>query len=514
MRRLFRPSLLVLLLVVLALGAAALMFWPRAQVTRAAPLRDNEYEIVWLYAATNSAAWERFVAAASRVKRRLTSSEPELGVAVDDSNSFPRQTTAHAELVMTVRGGTARLVFRWYKLTSDQPVDKWIKVLMDGSRRPPLAILGGSSSEQAKEIALSLKDQVEHGKTDTPLLLLTSATAEHVIVGDNPEGEPLTALHKERTFRFCFTNQQMADAATDFLWAHDELRPDPGPFYVAEWNDDAYSLDLTERFVTALERQQHNRGGLLLNPIAERIDYSVGLPDQPNRWEAPAARRLMEAKLTRFPGQQRPLLVLAAPDWQPARRFLRGLARTAPREARRFVLVTGDALSFDTLYRDRNPLWPVQDLPFDLVSFCHRSPVDADAQFPRDDTHVPGLGPSATSTEDLLLYGDIVEALVRAVNQGSAMPADGGQLAQRLRGARWSEEHISFDRGTELFDSNGNRRSGTGEHIVLLRPTVKDERVLPQATIEVYAQQAAEQGGSWRLLRRLPVEYDDVPAEN
>src|SRR5262245_4290313 len=60
MSRLFRPSMLVLLSVVLAVGAAALLLWPRSQEIRAAPLRDDESEIVWLYSATSESSWERF----------------------------------------------------------------------------------------------------------------------------------------------------------------------------------------------------------------------------------------------------------------------------------------------------------------------------------------------------------------------------------------------------------------------------------------------------------------------
>ena len=45
MRWLFRPSMLVLLSVVLAAGAAALLLWPTPQEIRAAPLRDNESEV-------------------------------------------------------------------------------------------------------------------------------------------------------------------------------------------------------------------------------------------------------------------------------------------------------------------------------------------------------------------------------------------------------------------------------------------------------------------------------------
>jgi hypothetical protein len=524
MRWLFRPSLLALLSVLLVAGAAAVLLWPRSQEVRAAPLRDDESEIVWLYSATSESSWERFVTAVSRAAKRLQADYPDLAIRIDDK-TFPLQTTAHPEVALTVRHGSARLLFRWYKLTSDQKTDQWVAALLNRARRPPLAVIGGSSSEQAKEIALSLKAQVEQRHLATaPLLLLTTATADRVPLGEAPADAPLSELHAGRTFRFCFTNRQMASDVTRFVQWRDELRPDAGPSYVAMWEDDAYSKDLTGHFLNELERPLAG-GGQSPLPVSVIIDYSVGGFDQPNRWEAREARRLMEEKLAKAPRQRRPLLVLAAPGSQQTRRFLHGLARTAPVEARRFVVVTGDALSFNTVYRDRNDLWPIQDLPFDLVFFCHRSPVEGPVGFVEDspsvvhdDTQATGHTPRGTGTEDLLLYMDIVEALAQAVNQGEAMPASGDELGERLRGARWREGRVAFgEEGTPLFDGDGNRTSGTGEHVVWLRPDIVDEphdgrqEVLPQPIIRVYTWRGAADGGTWQEVRKLhPVDYDDT----
>src|SRR5205823_4921744 len=135
---------------------------------------------------------------------------------------------------------------------------------------------------------------------------------------------------------------------------------------------------------------------------------------------------------------------------------------------------------------------------------CHRNPVDEAAGFLREDNQAPGTTAPATGTEDLLLYMDIVEALVQAVGQGDAMPADGDDLAARLRQARWRGGRVAFGgEGPELFDADGNRRDGTGEHIVWLRPAVQGPRVLPQAAIEVYDRQGQDQGRPWHLVRRL-----------
>ena len=100
-----------------------------------------------------------------------------------------------------------------------------------------------------------------------------------------------------------------------------------------------------------------------------------------------------------------------------SRRFLRGLSRAAPTQSRRFVVVTGDSLSFNTIFRDRNIAWPIQDLPYDLVFFCHRNPVDRATRSARLDHEHIEVG-SATGTEDLLLYTDMAEAILRAARTG------------------------------------------------------------------------------------------------
>jgi hypothetical protein len=303
----------------------------------------------------------------------------------------------------------------------------------------------------------------------------------------------------------------MARAVTKFVLTQPELRPDPGPSYAAMWEDDAYSKDLTGRFLEALQRVPAGGGRASPLPIWESIDYSVGGFDQPNRWEAPAIERLMKAKLDKYPDQRRSLLVLAAPGSQPARRFLRGLVRAAPAEARRFVAVTGDALSFNTVYRDRNDLWPIQDLPCDLVFFCHRNPVDDAAGFLREDAQSARIAAPATGTEDLLLYMDIVQTLVQAANQDQALPATGDELGERLHRARWHDGHVTFGNdGAGLFDADGNRRSATGEHVVWLRPLVQGQRVQPQATIKVYEWLGTAEAGAWHELRTLDVDYEDT----
>jgi hypothetical protein len=70
-----------------------------------------------------------------------------------------------------------------------------------------------------------------------------------------------------------------------------------------------------------------------------------------------------------------------------------------------------------------------------------------------------------------------------------------------------------------LFDEAGGRRSGTGEHVVCLRPRVKVDRgggevvpqVLTEAGIEVWAwrdRTGAGGGHAWQRVGALRVTYD------
>src|SRR5205085_3296861 len=126
----------------------------------------------------------------------------------------------------------------------------------------------------------------------------TTATANSVLVdpaaGEPPPGPgpasltgetPLMDVYPGRSFRFCFTNRQMAEAVVDFLWSQPDLRPhgDPRPALAAvpqaaadpwgaaaqaaaqavecapeaaalEWDDDPYSIDLSNQFQQAFHR--------------------------------------------------------------------------------------------------------------------------------------------------------------------------------------------------------------------------------------------------------------------
>jgi hypothetical protein len=523
MNRLFRPSIVVAISASLALAAAALLFGPFGAVGAVSgavprPVPAGDEEIVWLNTATNAVAWERFVAGI----RRLRTDFPELGLEIiPGANPFPAETTQVAELAVAANGGSARLWFRWYKLTGDLSAEQWVTALL-ARQPPPLAVIGGGSTDRALDLAHQLalhQDQF----ASPPLMVITSATA----IRAGPDQELLMAIYPGRSFRFCFTNRQMAEAVTNFIWSQDDLRPD-APYYAAYWNDDPYSEDLKEQFHTVLDPEGTSRladgsetaaeisrrwlwgaarlalGGLppgldlegLRHGVERRmpaspfwsagIPYSVGTLTEANPAEVSAADNLIRG-LDQHPDQRRPLLVL--PAWpQPGRRFLRALLRTAPAEAGRFVVATGDAIDFNSIYRDRDLTWPIQDLPLPLVCFCHRNPVDAQAFVPDAGTTPPdSMRPGPTGTHDLLLYRDIAEAIIRAAYDGPYLLAEADRVGERLRTLSGAKE-----RGR--FDENGDQRSGTGEFVVCLRPVREGDRVLPRARLQVWNWQTNAQG--------------------
>ena len=521
MKRLLRPSNMMVLLAALVVVAVVWVFESTSMPARPVPLSvdDGDCEVAWLYSATGSVNWQRFVQAVEELTE--TRAGPE---------AFPRLTTAVPEVSVPLPGG-GRLRFRWYKVTNDWKTEYWLNALA-GRRPPPLAVIGGNNTDAAAEQARQLRRAVVEAHLPErlwPLLLLTTATADKVQAEENGRATdpniPLVDLYRGRTFRFCFTNRQMGAAVTHFIWSRAELRPDAFPVYLAVWQDDAYSKDLVAGFVDALQ-PYHTRAaaaaaagdwgvaaavagpggfplvGLATEAVRERqlapptfIPWSVGAFDRPNHYEAEAGREILDNLEKQR--QQRPLLVLSG-QAQPSRRLVRALARLEPRTVRRFVMATGDAIPFNTIYRDRNVTWPIQDLPCTLVFFCHCNPV-ADEGLRTDN-------PSASGTEDLLLYGEIVQAL-RLANSAGGPCADADALRDRLRHLRRAGRRLGPGAdGNPLFDDSGNRRSGSGEHVVWLQPRFDGKRVLPEAVLRVYAWQPGNV--PWALRgKRLRVLY-------
>lgn len=530
MKNLLRPSLLLAL--ALALGVSAVLLALRSPAAdgqpRVGPVPTGSREIVWMYPATNSAAWERFVTAAGTAVARIRTARTDLknlDLELDATGAFPSQTTGLPEFSVVNRVTGERLLFRWCKLTSSSKADQWIDALTH-NRPPPLAVVGGSSSESALDLARALNREKPDGRQEM-LLVLTYATSE-----------ALTDVCRGRTFRFCFTNCQMARAVTQFARGRAGLQPDPERVFVAYWQDDPYSIDLTERLCKELKREADLReavrawtwqtgfattggvpldlGGLAMHegsyPRSERILSGVGGFSQPNRWEAEVVGRLIDHLGPN--GVGRVPLVLPASSSQAARRFLRSLVRSAPIQARRFVVLTGDVISFNVVYRDRDAAWPIQDVPFDLVFFCHRNPISGTEGFSPETPSATGRDGAplrTTGTDELLLAVDIMEALLQAAFANGKLVDGPEQMREWLKDARWepygNDGRVGVQRdGVQFFSDNGNRQNGTGEHVVWLVPQFEGNRVLPRSRIEVWAWQGeTRQDRRWTPASNSPL---------
>ena len=151
---------------------------------------------------------------------------------VDDGRAFLEHTTDVPEVVVGMDGRPGRLRIRWYKLSSYAKTSHWVQAL--AKRVPaPLAIIGGGSSDRARDPAWALARQPAW-RGDRPLMLITTATAEKV-EADSAEDTadrsdafgqiPLVRVYDGRTFRFCFSNEQMVEAVVDFLRFSPDVRP-------------------------------------------------------------------------------------------------------------------------------------------------------------------------------------------------------------------------------------------------------------------------------------------------
>ena len=117
----------------------------------------------------------------------------------------------------------------------------------------------------------------------------------------------------------------------------------------------------------------------------------------------------------------------------------------------------------------------------------------------------------ASGTEDLLLFRDIVEAVALGFQRSGTGCSTADELARGLHALRQVDDHLTLpadDReGIALFSPDGQRDSGTGEHVIYLRPVRQGDRVLPSAVIEVWARRGDR---SWTLVEpSLTVSYDE-----
>lgn len=521
-------------------AAWSLGIWNAPGQAQVRPVPPGHQEIAWIAPATSGDAWERLVAALKLLQQdwpKLQSGALEL----DLDRAFLDLTAEVPEIGLRLGPGDAgKLWVRWYKLSGDTDSRQWIVNLRQRGT-PPLAVVGGDTSDRALALAKALADAHKHWPGPAPLLLITTATADRYFpkerdtITAHEDWPKLMGVYAGRSFRFAFTNQRMVQAVLDFVkktppvWPQKNLNPrvlagvvgpanpwsslgllgatghlQPYFLYAMEWGDDGYSKDLAEIFFTEFAEQTQNYVG---NVHERSVPYSVGDQFQANPREDIAISFFLNSRADLREQQQ--LLVLPT-GAQRMRRFLRTLCRQAPMDMRNVVVVNGDAISFNTIYRDRDVAWNILDVPVPLVFFSHRSPVDKAAGFDPQK--------AATGTQDLLLYRDIFEALLQSSFDPQRRPVDADRLQSGLKRLRWDQQRVRLPatdapaNGLPFFDADGDRTPGTGEHVVWLRPAFEGQRNLPRATISVWHVAGAE----WELsCAPLEVFYNrpNLPGE-
>lgn len=498
-----RPIWAALILGGCMLAAVHLLFrgdLPEQPAPVPAEVAVGDQEVAFLNPATMASTWERVVAGLRHLQR--TSSPGTL--LIDDSQAYPKSTAALPAVALRRKDQPGTLWLRWYKLTGQNSIPVWLEAL---TRRatPPLAVLGGGSSDRAKELAEGLAVLRKAGRA-TPVLLLTTATAEYVApIPDSPP--PLMRIYDGQTFRFSFSNRQMARATLDFLWSQPLLKPRPGLICFLSWKDDPFTQDLAYQFRDLLWERYSD---VFLNI---EIPHSIGPLHEPNGGERYAVRKLLE-ELQRVPAEKPVLLVMPGGP-VPVRRVLRDIFRSAPAEATRLIVTVGDAIDFNTIVRDRALSWNIQDVPCPLVMFCHRHPMcgRTDPQW-KEARQKPERLKGLSSTQDLLLYADIGDTLVRALFSENGLTAPSGTLAQRLLQVRDGQGRMVFqnEQPSALQQPEslpGNRRYEAPQFLVLLQPVRQAGQVLPWADLYLFEHDTT--GWQRRSYLRVPYEDGAVP---
>jgi hypothetical protein len=384
------------------------------------------------------------------------------------------------------------------------------------------------------------------------LLLITTATADRYDPKDSPQTDlsagpnpKLMEVYKDRCFRVAFTNTRIAEAVKDFVDSHPDVWTDSAPEYLRKlpivaspggwpslaalaamsalagppsqdfavfalsWNDDRYSRDLSDRFVDLFKNSGHP-------VVSDQVGYSVGDFYQPNPGEVNQVERFL---LGRDQEPTRRQLLVLPTGAQPARRFLRTLVRRDTLGARKLVAVTGDSINFNNVYRDRDTVWNVLDIPVPLVLFSHRNPVDTNAGFLKQaDADHPF---ATTGTQDLLLHRDLMEAVIGAAFRDGGLIRDAEEMNRRLRETRWKKGRVFVDEektadaegGVPFFNADGDRRPRTGEHIVWIKPLTDGERTWPEADITVWRLRSEDVSSGWLPIRdgSFRVSYEHGP---
>jgi len=391
------------------------------------------------------------------------------GWSVSDAAAFPESTTTVPEVrIQRLQPGPSptTIRIRWYKLTAQWTPSRWMAAL--AQRDPaPVAIIGGGTSDRAKDLADALNREARLRTTPLPLLFLTTATATG-----------LQQVYRDRTFRFCFNNDQMAAAVLQF--ATDRQRQQQDRFLALAgsaavsaqpirrvglvWQDDPFSRDLAEQF---------SRHSAPITIDWLRIPYSVGGWQYPNQAEAEAVQSLL--KILRGEPSARWQLILPTVT-QPARRVLRALVDQEPGLSSRCVVLAGDGVPVNGFLRDGDVVWPYRSLPMTYLCFTHNDPFAGPIS--QELTRL-------TSTDDVLQFRTLCDTVLQAVNrlleQGNSVTAESLRQALREPG--------------QPFDPEGDWM-GPEAHVVALERT-------PEGGTRIRAARRREGSRTWKLVHEL-----------
>ena len=524
--RFFRWALLLVLIAILGVAVQQTMLWVgvwgNPYESQVMPLAESDQEIALIELATSIDDWGRIVTALKLLHvdwPRINPSLPALHV--DLQGAFPRRTAEVPEIVLSFANSGQHLRLRWYKISGEHDAASWVRKLQ-ARGRPPLAIIGGGTSDRAVRLARALQETYPNIEAAAPVFLITTATAENTA-----DDTPLIEVYPRRSFRFSFTNHRMVKSLLRFVQQTPDLwtskaasEPQPLTMHAVAWEDERYSLDLTELFATEFSKRFPDGE---FRPEG-RIRYSVGGFFQPS----PLEQQMVGTVLAR-PIKPRSLMVLPTQTVR-MRRFLINLRQRSPLDARNLVILNGDAISFHNVYRDRDVLWHILDLPYSLVFFSHRNPIDRAAGFTwvKDERLEPDAFPQKTTsgTHDVLLYRDLFEAFLYAAADQGIVLDDPLKVRERLRATCWylppleqgkhdparvcnSQVH-SFV-AERFFDAHGNRRSYTGEHVVWVRPNFTDARVDLTSRISVWVEPRKQ--GAWQLVEAHDAKYNESRVE-
>jgi hypothetical protein len=275
-----------------ALGLAVYQGWYylAGQETVDVPaLELGHQEVAWFAPATSGDGWERLVAALKNLQKDWTTVHPDLPpLRVSFQDAFLDQTASIPQIALYFTGfENAKLWIRWYKISGETQEKQWLHKLRKRGR-PPLAVIGGEDSDQAYDTARELQEMA--GRWAGPLFLVTFATlgqyddtaANDAINLTSSKFPKFISLYKDRTFRFCFTNEHMAHSVLDFVHDNPQVWPEfrlrgasaflpalgdslncsamlaaswflqPVHLSTVTWEDDRYSRDLATRMYKVL----------------------------------------------------------------------------------------------------------------------------------------------------------------------------------------------------------------------------------------------------------------------